>query len=47
MRADNWSDCPKCKKEEKLRETFGPVGVYEGEFSVKYDAECGWLWIHL
>lgn len=39
MSADNWAKCPKCKREESLREDF-EVGITNGEFEVIYHGQC-------
>ncbi|MCK5604465.1 hypothetical protein KAR91_21420 [Candidatus Pacearchaeota archaeon] len=38
MSADNWIDCPKCKK-NSCREDWD-IGIWKGEFYVKFSAMC-------
>lgn len=38
MSADNWTICPKCKK-DTLREDY-EVGIRNGVFEVNYGASC-------
>jgi hypothetical protein len=39
MSADNWTTCPKCKKEEGLREDY-EIGILDGEFYIIYSGSC-------
>jgi hypothetical protein len=41
MSADNWGKCPKCGREENLREDYG-IGMWSGQFTIDYHAECGY-----
>lgn len=38
MSADNWTVCPKCNA-DTWREDY-EVGVYEGEFAIRYSGKC-------
>ena len=37
--ADNWTKCPKCNREDSLREDY-EVGIVNKEFEVIYSAQC-------
>lgn len=39
MSADNWATCPKCGKEECLREDY-EIGFWRGKFEIDYHAKC-------
>jgi hypothetical protein len=40
MSADNWGICPKCKNpDQTLREDY-EIGIYEGEFYIRYKGHC-------
>lgn len=39
MSADNWGKCPKCLREESLREDY-EMGMWNGKFTVDYHGEC-------
>lgn len=41
MSAANWGKCPKCCREENLREDY-ELGMWSGKFTVSYHAECGY-----
>jgi hypothetical protein len=41
MSADNWTKCPRCGREENLREDY-EIGIYLGKFHIDYHAECGY-----
>lgn len=46
MSADAWSDCPKCKAPEKVREDYEFCLFSDGQFLAEYRGECqacGWI----
>ena len=39
MSADNWRDCPSCKRADVFREDY-EIGVWDGDFQVHYTGCC-------
>lgn len=39
MSADNWRDCPSCKRADVFREDYD-IGVWSGNFEIDYSGYC-------